>query len=138
MFCSDVNATAALSVEMMPSGGNDLGGSKLGGLKINEWLQSRQHPPVQKSLNGALWESRPLGIGGRPMCQGKQRARAPWQPPWHGSKHPRKDSRSNAGKGLHPAAAHSKLQGLGIRANRQRDPEDVGLTHEFVGAKMTG
>jgi hypothetical protein len=36
MFCSDVNATAALSDETMLSGGNDLGGSKLGGLKINE------------------------------------------------------------------------------------------------------
>jgi len=28
MFCSDVNATAALSVEMMLSGGNDLGGKQ--------------------------------------------------------------------------------------------------------------
>jgi len=30
--------------------------SKLGGLKINEWLQSRKHPSVRKSLNGALWK----------------------------------------------------------------------------------
>ena len=38
MLCSDVNATAALSIRYlrMTSGGNDLGGSKLGGLKINK------------------------------------------------------------------------------------------------------
>ena len=36
MFCSDLNATAAQSDGMMLSGRNDLGGSKLGGLKIYE------------------------------------------------------------------------------------------------------
>jgi hypothetical protein len=79
-----------------------------------------------------------MGLWGRPMWQGKQRVSAPCRPPWYGFKHPRKDSQSNAGKGLHPAGAHSNLQGLWIRANRQRDTEEVGLTHGFVGAKMTG
>jgi hypothetical protein len=38
VLCSDVNATAALRIPRywMLSGGNDLGGSKLGGLKINK------------------------------------------------------------------------------------------------------
>jgi hypothetical protein len=35
-FCSDVNATAAPSSRVDAGGGNDLGGSKLGGLKIIE------------------------------------------------------------------------------------------------------
>ena len=49
-----------------------------------------------------------------------------------------KIGRDNVGKGLYSAGAHSNLQGLWIRANRQRDTEDIGLAHEFVEAKMTG
>ncbi len=46
-----------------PAVGTTWVASKLGGLKINEWLQPRNHPPVRKSLNGALWEADPWDFG---------------------------------------------------------------------------
>jgi len=66
----------------MPSGGDDLGGSKLGGLKINEWLQPRNHPPFWSRWTEWSGTADPLGIWGRPMWQGKKRVSTPCQPPW--------------------------------------------------------
>ena len=45
--------------------------SKLGGLKINEWLQSRKHLSVQKSLNGALVGKPTPGTWGKADVSGE-------------------------------------------------------------------
>jgi hypothetical protein len=100
-----------------PAVGTTWVASKLGGLKINEWLQRRNHPSVRKSLNGALWEADPWDFGEGRCDRGSN---GYMHPVAHRGKGPSirgKIGRDNAGKGLCPAGAHNNLQGLWIRAN---------------------
>ena len=57
MFCSDVKASAALR-RYVAAVGTIWEASKLGGLKINEWLQSRKSDPSRNRFDGQTREEK--------------------------------------------------------------------------------
>jgi hypothetical protein len=58
MLCSDVKASAALR-QSVAAVGTIWEASKLGGLNIKEWLQSRKGDPSRNRFDGEMRESRP-------------------------------------------------------------------------------
>ena len=73
--------------------------------------------PVQKSLSGALWYSRPRDVVGKADVTGEETGERTLSN--HRGRGPgirRKICRDNAGMELDAAGAYSNLQGLWIRA----------------------
>src|SRR5262249_20183322 len=67
--------------------------SKLGGLNIKECLQPRKYAPRKIVFAGRSGESRPTPVWGKADDREKEPGRRPlWDPPWYGTRHPRKDS----------------------------------------------
>src|SRR5712691_11069309 len=76
MFCSDVEAPAALS-QSWTAVGTIWGVSKPGGQNIKKCLQLRNTHPLRSRFSGHSREADLVYTWGRPMTQGKKQVSAP-------------------------------------------------------------
>ena len=74
MFCSDVNASAALCFEQ--SGSNDLRGKQTWRSEHKEMSAASKTLPAGKSCSRSKWEADLLTSQGRPMTQKKKQVKA--------------------------------------------------------------
>jgi hypothetical protein len=112
--------------------------SKLRGLNVKEYLQSRKSVRALKLLCGKLCFA-DLSIRREGQCfEGSNENMHLRKHRDRGSDILGKIIEDNAGKGLLSAGACSNLQRLSVQGNKPRQTEIIGLAHEFVVAMKVG